>query len=72
LSFEALSSFFDSPAAVVRRAMVLADRDPPTLGARAIVNSVKANVHFEGLDFEKVLERWEQRDREAKEKADVE
>jgi hypothetical protein len=36
------------------------------------VNSVKANVHFEGLDFEKVLERWEQRDREAKEKADVE
>src|SRR6185503_11849626 len=65
LSLEALSNFFDSPAAVVRRVATLAEKEPPTPGAKAVIDSVKGSIRFDGGDFERVLQSWEQRERES-------
>lgn len=63
LSLEALANFFVSPAAIVRRIYTLARANPQNERARNIIRSVEANIHFDGGDFEKVLESWEARER---------
>jgi hypothetical protein len=63
LSIESLNNFFKSPAEIVRKIIALASKDPPAPGAAAIVAALKRSIHFDGGDFEQVVQAWEERER---------
>ncbi len=62
LSIEALRNFFTSPATVARRIFNLAQEQKNIL-ARDIIESIHANIRFDGGEFEEVLAAWEERER---------
>lgn len=61
LSLDGLAHFFVSPAAVVRHIVKLAEADPASPEALDVIRSLKANIRFDGSDFEQVLHAWEAR-----------
>lgn len=65
LSLDGLANFFASPVAVVRRIYGLAEEHDNSQ-ARGVIRSIKANIRFEGGDFEKVLLAWEERESDEK------
>lgn len=62
LSLDGISTFFDAPAAIVRRIYELLRADPDNTDAVSIIRSLKANVGFDNGDFEEVLQAWEARE----------
>lgn len=62
LSLQAMSTFFDAPAAIVRRICELLKADPDNIDGISIIRSLKANIRFDGGDFEEVLQAWEVRE----------
>jgi hypothetical protein len=62
LSLEALQSFFESPATVIRRILALAVQDSADSGPRAIIAALKRNIRFDDGDFEQVVQAWEERE----------
>lgn len=55
LSLNAMSTFFNAPAAIVRRIHEISMADPENTDALSIIRSLNANVRFDG-DFEEVLQ----------------
>ena len=64
LSLDGMSTFFDAPAAIVRRIYELLKADPDNTNAISIIRSLKANVRFNDGNFEDVLQAWEAREAE--------
>lgn len=62
LSLDGMSTFFDAPAAIVRRIYELLKADPDNTDAISIIRSLKANVRFDDGDFEEVLQAWKARE----------
>lgn len=61
LSLSALSTFFETPTAVIRRLDKLAEGEPPNVVAAAAIESLKSNIRFDGGRFEDVIADWERR-----------
>ena len=62
LSLDALKNFFKSPVGIVRRVMALANQNPPLPGATAIISALRRSIHFDGDDFQQVVNAWEERE----------
>lgn len=62
LSLDGLANFFLSPATIARHIYNFAQTEPANAEARDVIRSLKANIRFEGEDFEKVLAAWEARE----------
>lgn len=62
LSLDALANFFASPAKIARHIYNLAKAEPENAEAQDVVWSLKANIRFDGGDFEEVLAAWEARE----------
>lgn len=62
LSLDALANFFVSPAKTARRVHDLATAEPDNADAHDVIRSLKANIRFDGGDFEEVLAAWEARE----------
>lgn len=65
LSLAALDNFFASPVEIVRRIRGLAEAVPEQAEARDVIRSIKANIDFDGGDFDQVLAAWEARETNA-------
>ncbi|MBF9150893.1 KAP family P-loop NTPase fold protein [Novosphingobium jiangmenense] len=63
LSRDGLATFFDSPAKLLRRIYLLSASDPTNVAAAEVIRSVKAGIHFDGDDFQAIVEAWEDRER---------
>lgn len=62
LSLDGLANFFASPAAIVRHIYRLTKAEPENIDAHDVIRSLKANIRFDGGDFEEVLAVWEARE----------
>jgi len=62
LSPDGIASFFDAPAAIVRRVYDMHEADPENKMAAEIIRSIKSNLQFSNGDFETRLFEWESRE----------
>ncbi|MBY3238695.1 NTPase KAP [Rhizobium laguerreae] len=62
LSPDGIASFFEAPAAIVRRVYDMHEADPENEMAAEIIRSIKSNLQFSNGDFETRLFEWESRE----------